>query len=51
MSLRPRSSATTCLMICVAHSPATCDKTVNEVGFAYGAHVCEVEIDPLSGSR
>ena len=29
---------------------ATCDKTVNEAGFAYGAHVCEVEIDPLSGA-
>ncbi len=28
---------------------ATCDKTVDEVGYAYGAHVCEVEVDPLSG--
>jgi carbon-monoxide dehydrogenase large subunit len=29
---------------------ATCDKTINEVGYAYGAHVCEVEVDPLSGA-
>jgi carbon-monoxide dehydrogenase large subunit len=29
---------------------ATCDKTINEAGFAYGAHVCEVEIDPLMGN-
>lgn len=29
---------------------ATCDKTVNEAAYAYGAHVCEVEIDPLSGT-
>jgi carbon-monoxide dehydrogenase large subunit len=29
---------------------ATCDRTINEAGFAYGAHVCEVEIDPLMGN-
>ncbi len=28
---------------------ATCDKTINEAAYAYGAHVCEVEVDPLSG--
>jgi aerobic carbon-monoxide dehydrogenase large subunit len=28
---------------------ATCDKVVKEAGFAYGAHVCEVEIDPMLG--
>ena len=29
---------------------ATCDKTVNEAAFAYGAHVCEVEVDPSLGN-
>jgi carbon-monoxide dehydrogenase large subunit len=26
-----------------------CDQTVNEAGFPYGCHVCEVEIDPEMG--
>ena len=25
---------------------ATCDETIKQLGFPYGAHVCEVEIDP-----
>jgi carbon-monoxide dehydrogenase large subunit len=28
---------------------AECDETVNEAGFPYGCHVCEVEIDPDLG--
>ena len=28
---------------------AECDETVNEASFPYGAHVCEVEIDPDTG--
>ena len=27
-----------------------CDQTINEAGFPYGCHVCEVEIDPEMGS-
>jgi aerobic carbon-monoxide dehydrogenase large subunit len=27
-----------------------CDQTVNEAGFPYGCHVCEVEVDPEMGS-
>ena len=29
---------------------ATCDETIKQLGFPYGAHVCEVEIDPQTGS-
>jgi len=29
---------------------ATCDKVVKEAAFPYGAHVCEVEIDPVLGN-
>jgi carbon-monoxide dehydrogenase large subunit len=29
---------------------ATCDETVRQLGFPYGAHVCEVEIDPQTGA-
>ena len=29
---------------------ATCDETILQLGFPYGAHVCEVEIDPLTGA-
>jgi len=29
---------------------ATCDETVKQLGFPYGAHVCEVEIDPDTGA-
>ena len=28
---------------------ASCDETTNQLGFPYGAHVCEVEIDPQTG--
>ena len=28
---------------------ATADETIKELGFPYGAHVCEVEIDPQTG--
>lgn len=28
---------------------AECDETVNDASFPYGAHVCEVEIDPKTG--
>jgi carbon-monoxide dehydrogenase large subunit len=28
---------------------ATCDQTILQLGFPYGAHVCEVEIDPQTG--
>jgi carbon-monoxide dehydrogenase large subunit len=28
---------------------ATCDETIKQLGFPYGAHVCEVEIDPQTG--
>ena len=28
---------------------ATCDETIQQLGFPYGAHVCEVEIDPQTG--
>ncbi len=28
---------------------AECDETVNDAGFPYGCHVCEVEIDPEMG--
>jgi carbon-monoxide dehydrogenase large subunit len=28
---------------------ATCDKVVKQAAFPYGAHVCEVEVDPLMG--
>ncbi len=29
---------------------ATSDETIRQLGFPYGAHVCEVEIDPLTGA-
>jgi carbon-monoxide dehydrogenase large subunit len=29
---------------------ATADETIRQLGFPYGAHVCEVEIDPLTGA-
>jgi carbon-monoxide dehydrogenase large subunit len=29
---------------------ASCDETIRQLGFPYGAHVCEVEIDPQTGS-
>ena len=29
---------------------ATCDETIRQLGFPYGAHVCEVEIDPQTGA-
>jgi carbon-monoxide dehydrogenase large subunit len=29
---------------------ATCDKVVKEAAFPYGAHVCEVEVDPQLGT-
>jgi aerobic carbon-monoxide dehydrogenase large subunit len=29
---------------------ATADETIRQLGFPYGAHVCEVEIDPQTGS-
>src|ERR1700691_502936 len=29
---------------------ASCDETIRQLGFPYGAHVCEVEIDPLTGA-
>jgi aerobic carbon-monoxide dehydrogenase large subunit len=29
---------------------ATCDETIKQLGFPYGAHVCEVEIDPQTGA-
>ena len=29
---------------------ATCDDTIKQLGFPYGAHVCEVEIDPQTGA-
>jgi aerobic carbon-monoxide dehydrogenase large subunit len=29
---------------------ATADETVKQLGFPYGAHVCEVEIDPQTGN-
>jgi aerobic carbon-monoxide dehydrogenase large subunit len=29
---------------------ATCDETILQLGFPYGAHVCEVEIDPQTGA-
>ncbi len=29
---------------------ATSDETIRQLGFPYGAHVCEVEIDPQTGS-
>ncbi len=29
---------------------ATCDETIRQLGFPYGAHVCEVEIDPETGA-
>jgi carbon-monoxide dehydrogenase large subunit len=29
---------------------ATSDETIKQLGFPYGAHVCEVEIDPLTGA-
>jgi aerobic carbon-monoxide dehydrogenase large subunit len=29
---------------------ATCDETIRRLGFPYGAHVCEVEIDPHTGA-
>ncbi len=29
---------------------ATCDKVVKEAAFPYGAHVCEVEVDPVMGT-
>jgi carbon-monoxide dehydrogenase large subunit len=34
------------------HGPlaATCDETIRQLGFPYGAHVCEVEIDPQTGA-
>ncbi len=28
----------------------TCDETILQLGFPYGAHVCEVEIDPQTGA-
>jgi aerobic carbon-monoxide dehydrogenase large subunit len=28
---------------------ATCDEIIKQLGFPYGAHVCEVEIDPQTG--
>ena len=28
---------------------ASCDETIKQLGFPYGAHVCEVEIDPETG--
>jgi aerobic carbon-monoxide dehydrogenase large subunit len=28
----------------------SCDETILQLGFPYGAHVCEVEIDPLTGA-
>jgi carbon-monoxide dehydrogenase large subunit len=28
----------------------SCDETIPQLGFPYGAHVCEVEIDPLTGA-
>jgi aerobic carbon-monoxide dehydrogenase large subunit len=28
---------------------ASCDETIKQLGFPYGAHVCEVEIDPHTG--
>jgi aerobic carbon-monoxide dehydrogenase large subunit len=28
---------------------ASCDETIMQLGFPYGAHVCEVEIDPQTG--
>jgi carbon-monoxide dehydrogenase large subunit len=28
---------------------ATCDETIKQLGFPYGAHVCEVEVDPQTG--
>jgi aerobic carbon-monoxide dehydrogenase large subunit len=29
---------------------ATCDETIRQLGFPYGAHVCEVEVDPDTGA-
>jgi len=29
---------------------ASCDETIRQLGFPYGAHVCEVEIDPQTGA-
>jgi carbon-monoxide dehydrogenase large subunit len=29
---------------------ATCDEIIKQLGFPYGAHVCEVEIDPQTGA-
>ncbi|HEY1981082.1 MAG TPA: xanthine dehydrogenase family protein molybdopterin-binding subunit, partial [Xanthobacteraceae bacterium] len=29
---------------------ASCDETILQLGFPYGAHVCEVEIDPQTGA-
>jgi carbon-monoxide dehydrogenase large subunit len=29
---------------------ATCDQTILQLGFPYGAHICEVEIDPQTGA-
>ena len=29
---------------------ATSDETIRQLGFPYGAHVCEVEIDPQTGA-
>jgi aerobic carbon-monoxide dehydrogenase large subunit len=28
---------------------ASCDETIRQLGFPYGAHVCEVEVDPQTG--
>ena len=28
---------------------ASCDETIKQLGFPYGAHVCEIEIDPQTG--
>ena len=45
----PRPSATICRTICKGRSTPTCDETVLDASYPYGAHVCEVEVDPDTG--
>ena len=44
------TSAPTCPPSCAARSTGECDETVTDASFPYGCHVCEVEIDPDTGT-
>ena len=47
---RAAAGGANCRKICAARSSATSDETIKQLGFPYGAHVCEVEIDPQTGA-